>query len=350
MKLESIKVMIHRYLNRDMGVILIYHSVVDCILGFNMWTHMPLNRFAAHMRVLKQQANVIPLTKMISSIQKGKLPKYSVAVTFDDGFVNNFTRAFPVLQHYNIPATIFLSTAFVGTTKFFWPERLAFRLMRTNLKKINVLDQEFSLNSDEDRCNAYTHLRDYLKKLHPKEIDTELKKIENMLNIKEAFNNDPIYQEWLPLNWDQVKDMEDSGLIEFGGHTADHHILSRLNLSEAEEQIKACKNALDLNLKYPTKLWAYPNGEKNDFSDDHKVLLQKYGFLYNFSTIPSYISINSETNTIGRIGIGSQTDTDELMNILSKRDRWEKLDKTQRIKMALKCGLFKNYDTTTKSL
>ena len=349
MKLESIKLMIHRYLNRDLGVILVYHSVVDCILGFNMWTHMPLNRFAAHMRVLKRQANVIPLTQMISAIQEGRLPKYSVAVTFDDGFANNFTRAFPVLQHYNIPATIFLSTAFIGTTKFFWPERLAFRLMRTNLKKINVLDQEFSLNSDEDRCNAYTHLRDYLKKLHPKEIDTEQKKIENMLNIRESFKNDPIYQEWLPLNWDQINKMEDSGLIEFGGHTADHHILSRLNLSEAEEQIKVCRKALDLKLKSPTELWAYPNGEKNDFSDDHMILLHKYGFRYNFTTIPSYISIDSETSAVGRIGVGSKTNIDDFKKILSKRNRWEKLEKNQRIKMVLKCGLFKNI-FTKKSL
>ena len=67
-------------------------------------------------------------SELLNLKQDRRLPSYSVVVTFDDGFENNYTAAFPVLQHYGIPATFYLSTGFIGTQRTFWVDKIEYLL------------------------------------------------------------------------------------------------------------------------------------------------------------------------------------------------------------------------------
>ena len=72
--------------------------------------------FARQMRYLSQTYTPIPLQQMVQSIQDGTpLPPRAITVTFDDGYLDNYENAYPVLQEYRIPATVFLATDFIGT-------------------------------------------------------------------------------------------------------------------------------------------------------------------------------------------------------------------------------------------
>lgn len=72
--------------------------------------------FADQMRLLREEGwNVVPFPSLATSLAAGEaFPERTVAVTFDDGFADNHRNAFPVLDRWSIPATIFLATGFIG--------------------------------------------------------------------------------------------------------------------------------------------------------------------------------------------------------------------------------------------
>jgi peptidoglycan/xylan/chitin deacetylase (PgdA/CDA1 family) len=94
--------------------ILMYHSI-DGDEGKTKLSVAPDN-FASQMEFLhRKRYNVVGLDKIISYMQKKeKIPPRTVAITFDDGYLNNYTSAYPVLKKYKLPATIFIITDKIG--------------------------------------------------------------------------------------------------------------------------------------------------------------------------------------------------------------------------------------------
>ena len=93
--------------------ILCYHRIDDKPVQY---TVLPPAEFKAQMAYLKTHAfNVVPLTKIVDALQYGeKLPPKTVALTFDDGYKDNYTVAYPILKQYNFPATLFIYPHYIS--------------------------------------------------------------------------------------------------------------------------------------------------------------------------------------------------------------------------------------------
>jgi peptidoglycan/xylan/chitin deacetylase (PgdA/CDA1 family) len=92
----------------NQAIILAYHSVADNTLGFTVTPAA----FAQHMDFLRsKQFNVVSLDQLAAYRKQGVIPPKTVAITFDDGFQDNYTIAFPILKAHGFPATIFLTTS-----------------------------------------------------------------------------------------------------------------------------------------------------------------------------------------------------------------------------------------------
>jgi peptidoglycan/xylan/chitin deacetylase (PgdA/CDA1 family) len=332
MNIESIKYSFCKYINRHIGAILIYHSVIDIPLKFNLWTHMQVSLFEEHMRLLSKEANVVSLNEMADGIIKGKLPPNAVAVTFDDGFRNNFTRAYPVLKRYNIPATIFLSTAYIGTDLLFWPEKLSYLLINTNHRMIdNKLLGRFTIDDPDNMKQSYASICNKLKEYDNDRIEKFIAELKAELEV-EFVIDDPLYQEWLPLGWNEVTVMEQEGLITFGGHTDRHSILSKHSDDEVLSEIRRCRLSLAANLKNAPYHWAHPNGQPGDFSDRHEAMLLQEGFNFIYPSIPHYVHRNTPLNRIGRFGVGSNFQIEEMRDLITKRYYLARLNGIEKIK------------------
>lgn len=93
--------------------ILYYHSVSDLPVRSSVAPEV----FAAHMEHLsRHDYRVLSLTEAVQCLQtRSPLPAKSVVLTFDDGFVDNYEQAFPILTRFNFPATVFLATSYIGS-------------------------------------------------------------------------------------------------------------------------------------------------------------------------------------------------------------------------------------------
>ena len=96
------------------AIIICYHCVKDEVDSYLRPTKVA--DFKNQMQYLSRTYNPISLQEISQHIQNGtSLPSRAVAVTFDDGYRDNYENAYPVLKEYNIPATVFLTTGFIGT-------------------------------------------------------------------------------------------------------------------------------------------------------------------------------------------------------------------------------------------
>jgi peptidoglycan/xylan/chitin deacetylase (PgdA/CDA1 family) len=224
--------------------------------------------FRQHIFILKRYFNIIKLADWIQLKSEGKeLPPRSCAITFDDGWVDNFEFAFPVLKELNVPATIFLVSDMVGKNEVFWPERLS--------RLINVISRHYpqhwahpelewlQKDSNNYRFSEKLPTREELsaliantKSYSDQEVNDRLAHIETVLQI-DTGNHSPSL-----LNWQQVMEMVHSGLVEIGSHTC-HHL--RLNEQTPGELIKNeiinSKAEIEKNIGQTIKTFCFPNGD-----------------------------------------------------------------------------------------
>ena len=110
------------------SVILMYHRVAPA--GIDPWRLLVTpEHFAEHLEVLRRTTTPLPLRRLVAEYASGRLPERAVAVTFDDGYVDNLTVAMPLLAAADISATVYVATGNTGTAREFWWDALTRALL-----------------------------------------------------------------------------------------------------------------------------------------------------------------------------------------------------------------------------
>lgn len=253
--------------------------------------HLSSETFEHICRLLSERYQVISLSEAVHCIQSDKaLPPDAVAVTFDDGYASNFHLAMPILQACRLPATVFLTTGFVDGTDILWFQRVDWALARSPLQKATLMiggtAVPVSLTSWSNRQAALAQVLSRLKRLPSAELQSTIGEIETALQAETPSRED-LPPRMSPLNWDQAREMQSTGLIEFGGHTHRHPIMAHCSPEELKSEIETCRRRLKEELGRQPHLFAYPNGGEEDFDADCEELLRKAGFVASFSTRPA---------------------------------------------------------------
>ncbi len=223
--------------------------------------------FRLHMRLVRQHFDVLPLSRWIEAKHSGeKLPARSCCITFDDGWEDNYEFAFPILKELALPATIFLVSDMIGTSQLFWPERLAriFQAIAASNPEhwkhgcLDWLDREvlsYDFSSTPPAKEQLSAIIQQAKKFTDDEIHTLADRIENELHLD-------IPRRPSLLDWQQVNEMQNSGLIDIGSHTC-HHIRLNEGLDPAtlKAEIAGSKIQLEKQLERPVHTFCYPNGD-----------------------------------------------------------------------------------------
>ena len=181
--------------------------------------------------------------------------------------------------------------------------RLGLRNMKSNqiALKLNNRAIVLKIGNKSKRKESMGHIVNFLKYRTPKERDRLLKMIYSQLNCMPESDDLTDYKF---LSWKDIRSM-DSHLISIGCHTVNHAILTAISFDEAEKEIKKSKDIIEKNLNMKCDLFAYPNGRKNDFSSNTKLILKKKGFEGAVTTISSANKFNTDIFELRRIGFPS---------------------------------------------
>jgi len=284
---------------------LMYHRILkqtnSQIVNVQSGMFVSADSFAKQINFLKDRYEIVFLEDIVDKITNGNDIDGLCAITFDDGWRDNFTNAFPILKAYSVPATIFLATDYVGTDRLFWPEELCLYLDQNMFGKpgFDIAPPSYIRFSEEISC-----LRQYgretffdksiqiLKGYAPRDREEILGCIRGMLKA------DPVPRQMM--NWDEAREMLSSGLVRFGAHTASHEILDQVPLQTARDEIaKSCADIVQ-NLGGKVSSFAYPNG---NYTESIQKFLTESGFKVAVTTCKGFIAHNTPVMEVPRIAI-----------------------------------------------
>ena len=290
--------------------ILLFHGVSDSrfdkdrtslLQNYNN-KHISDTRFEEILKYLNASPFPVLSIDDIVLINQGsiKAPSFAYAITFDDGFSNNFSIAAPLLAKYNLPATFYLSTSLIGSSSIFWVDYLelivAFSYVNTisikELFEIQIIPALFESPSSniklmtvKQKIDFLDFIKPYFKLMGPKKRDLALKELEKLLKALIP-NYQELHSDYKPATWEQVQLAARNPLFTIGAHSQNHDILSKLSKSELCEDISGSINALTTKLGYFSGHFAYPEGQFEHYNENVIVELKKFGILCSPAAFP----------------------------------------------------------------
>lgn len=213
-----------------------------------------------HIQELRKQFDLMPLAEWISAKQAGDaLPGRACAITFDDGWLDNYEYAFPVLKAQSAPATLFAVAEKVGTDFQFWPNIVATLLLRGAAPHMALHPIFHAFVRDINATPSADQLADVIKQL--KTVSDA-----SIFAALEELNWRTLCEGMAPalMSWEQLTEMKRSGLVDIGSHTCTHRRLTdALTPAELEYEIVHSKAVLEQHLQSSVELFCFPNGDYN---------------------------------------------------------------------------------------
>ena len=291
-------------LGEDSFAIFLFHGVIKKqrheVRNYTK-KHIEADRFSSLLRDLCAVGAPVSLNDVVSANQKHeRLPARSFAVTFDDGFENNYSVAAPILKDYGVPATFYITTGFIDSNGASWIDTIEAAVEHSEVVDLNtpfqrlsgayatphqkreLLDQIRTLVKSNPAVDPYEFAKDFVNKLESK-----------------SPPYDPDLDE--KMNWEQVRELSQEALFTIGGHGHTHRILEYLDDEELRNEISTSFERLSLNLSTPIEHYSYPEGLTHCYSDRVVRFLRERGILCAPSAEPGVNKIGDDLFHLKRI-------------------------------------------------
>lgn len=279
--------------------IMMYHGVTPTPLPVYNWCHIPVHEFREQIQFLSATYRVLPLTEVVTRLERRQpLPDYTACVTFDDGFRNVLTTAYPVLTEYRIPFTVFVITGLAETGLIPWPEQLFDALTRTRRESLILMGHRLPLATGVERGSAFSIVLNHLRTLRADHKVAVLSDLLSELGPGDAQSDTSSFS---TLTWADIAELASSGLTQFGAHSDTHEILARCSAERMYTEIMSSRAKLHDRLGN-AELFAYPNGDYNPMIQQ---MVRVAGFRAAVTTMHGLNSLDADLYELKRVGIGS---------------------------------------------
>jgi peptidoglycan/xylan/chitin deacetylase (PgdA/CDA1 family) len=296
-------------------VILMYHRVAE--VAVDPWgLAVSPDNFSGQMRALKRIRRPVPLDWMVAEMLAGRRPKGTVAITFDDAYLDVLRNAKPILMGLDIPATVFVVTGQLGKRTGFWWDRLAEIVLGSAWPDAMPLpsalgaddrlaiQRAFQSGSAQDLHLALWHA---IRVLEPEQRDAAVDEVAvafGATDLAEA----PI------MTPGEVRELIGGGLISVGAHSVSHPSLPSLSAEGQRQEIGNSKTSLEAIIGRPVRSLAYPFGDY----DRHSVSAARdLGFDYAVS-----VEVGTVTNPQARFHLPRHDIKNWTGEEFAKRLRW----------------------------
>jgi len=265
------------------GLILMYHRVAEVEL--DPWgLCVTPQHFAQQLEVLQKSYQPLSLKQLLQSHRDGNIPQRSVAITFDDGYADNLHCAKPLLERYGIPATIFISTGYIGKDREFWwdeleqillqpgklPEKLTLNISgNIHHWELGAAVNHSTQDYQRDRTSKVSEAKPGSRMFFYYSIWQVLRPLPEAERIKLlgeilAWSNaeSAVRKTHCSLLPEEVCALGQSELVEIGAHTVTHPFLSAQSTALQRDEIKQSKVDLEQMLDRPVTSFSYPFGDR----------------------------------------------------------------------------------------
>jgi len=246
--------------------------------------------FDQQMDYVSRNYQVISVSDLVHFIKNGKaLPAHAALITFDDGYLDNYVNAYPILKKYGLSAVIFLATDYIEVDRPFYWDLIAYCFFHTRKSSVELPGYGTLAWTDQRSKEAGFHTWIESLKQMP---DAQKQKLVDQLPDFLDVNIPAGYFQRMTFSWNQAYEMSQNG-IEFGGHTASHPILTRITLEQVGHELSRCKKRIEELTAKSVLSFAYPNGQSSDFNSAIVTKVREAGFETAFSLLPGPVNYSS---------------------------------------------------------
>ena len=219
---SGIFVFYKRFVMNGKVTILMFHRVTDTF--FDVSLLVKRKTFEECMKYIAQSYPVISMDFLIQNFDEWKnIPDNSFVITFDDGWIDSYNTAYPILNQLKLPATIYLTTGFVSSKCSYWQEELNFLLIQILANKQVFLNTDNTISTPEISLKLRDLISksegepvifkfiDYLKKFTHDKISKTISDLQAFLkehSIKVSEDRHRSFANWVELN-----NIKDSNII-----------------------------------------------------------------------------------------------------------------------------------------
>ncbi|MES2221033.1 MAG: polysaccharide deacetylase family protein [Acidobacteriota bacterium] len=299
------------------GLVLALHRVLPAgeqALCYNPHLVLSESAFVSLLQLLQRDYHVVPLEDVLAD-PGGAEGRPKVALTFDDGWEDNYRVAFPHLVRFDMPATIFACTGLLDTMQLLPEERFA-RLWAQCSAASTLEELVIDLNH-------WGMGRSKNPQLRPRQQywSMELKRMPLNARLLLLDHLEQRYQLTIPqsrrfLTWEQVRIMTRTGLIRIASHTHRHATLSSESDRDIRRELDDARIALWKHSGGASDVLAYPNGMYNRRVQE---LIRSMGFKAALSTVPGFLTRESNRLAIPRIAVDNTTVSDPSLQLSISR-------------------------------
>ena len=251
-------------------VIFLFHGVINqSNYSVRNYTrkHILTDLFSKCLKLLKENGKAISMDEILYFNKNNlQIPPKSFAITFDDGFENNISIASPILYDLKIPATIYVTTDFIEKNSMSWIDRIEFALENTSIKsfEIEFFKKKLLINDNRSKINFLSKVRQFLKNSSECNPFIFADTVCDLLGFPNLISSDDILDK--KMSWKQVSLAHNSDLLNIGGHSHTHAILSHLDEKQLAFELDTSIELLKKKAGIKTYHYSYPEGLEHCFS------------------------------------------------------------------------------------
>lgn len=311
-----------------------YHRVAN--LQNDPWNlAVDTAHFEEQIKYLKKNHSIVGLADLQQSLREGS--KKSIALTFDDGYADNFLAAKPILESHNVPATFFICTRFISSGHQFWWDTLQQIFIDLPLLPAELLlpvsEKIFSIDLSGEEQLSEEQVVKYARWRYPEQPPG--KRGQAYMLVWQALKNADVDEQDKVLNWlrewsgyraenndqyrvmteKELKQLSANPLFSIGAHTVNHLPLNRYSPDQQRKEISESKQYLEQITGQVISTFAFPFG---DYDDKTCEILRSEHFSLAVSTADNLVHSDTNPFQLGRYLVENLPGK-ELIGELKKR-------------------------------
>ncbi|PQO28152.1 polysaccharide deacetylase family protein [Blastopirellula marina] len=236
-------------------LVLTYHRIGDadqCEFDRGVYSTDEAS-FAEQMAFVRSHFEVVSIDDVVRRPAADWKKRQAVLITFDDGYIDNYEIAFPILKRLEIPALFFVTSGFIDQRSISWWDEIAW-----------MVRKQYAGASDEEVDDAIVEIVENYYEIPEAECEAYLNRVGDDAQTGRYSDASPVW-----MTWEMLREMAASGM-SFGGHTVSHPILTRTRSGNWEHELTEGRRRLEEELSVDVQVFSYPVGNPDCFSADLK--------------------------------------------------------------------------------
>ena len=299
------------------AAILLYHRVASVTHDVHRLAVSPAT-FRSQLEYLVRRWRVLPLARLVDAAVNGEVLEPSVALTFDDGYLDNLENAAPILNEFGLPATMFVTSEALDRRHFFWWDQLERVLLATSdlPERLDIRIggewRAFATDSASTRRDTHDQLYSCLKSSAPAVRDDVIRQLRSFSGLLGASSQDR------PVTGAELKELADLSGVTVGAHSVHHLGLPQLSHDDLYREVFECRSELERTISRPVTSFAYPFG---DVSPESVEMVRAAGYQLAVSCEARWLHRTDDEHRLPRLQVPNQPDLDAWLLSMPARER-----------------------------